>query len=179
MADQDRPRRPRTQPADELAAGEREELLFALETRFTPHLDAASLAVRDAERDLTQAQERLARAELAAADDRYRSDPLTFMRASVDEEVEALGRKSTPKKIRTFYRFLLDRAVELAAAELQGFHDDQAADQQERDGGVDACVEAVRRAAQAAEDTRLMQERVRRAEQAARRGLEVMVEKLS
>src|SRR5690606_25952620 len=107
----------------------------------------------------------------------YTSDPLPFMRESVSEEVEALGRKTTPKKVRTSYRFLLDRAVELAAAEVQTFHDDRAAERQHREGGVEACQEAVGRAAEAVEAAREMQERVREAERSARRGLAVMVDK--
>lgn len=179
MTEQDRPGGAQAQPGEGLAAGEPEDLAYALETRFATHLGAASLMVREAERGLAEARENLARAEHALTQEGYSSDPLTFMRESVREEVEALGRKTTPKKVRTSYRFLLDRAVELAAAEVQGFHDDRAAEQQERDSGVEACLEAVRRAAEALEAARLTQERVRQAQQSARQGLDVLLEKLT
>ena len=179
MAEQDRASGARTPPADALAAGEPEELLYALGTRFAPHLDAATTALRDAERELAEAKEQLARAERAAADRRYTSDPLPFMRDSVREEVEALGRKTTPKKVRTSYRFLLDRAVELAAAEVQGYRDDRAAEREQQEAGVEACREALRRATGAVEAARLMHDRVREAQESARRGLDVMVAKLT
>lgn len=179
MSDQSRPGGAGAPPADGLAAGEQEQLVYALDTRFAPHLEAAAATVREAERLLTEATDRLAHAEREAAAARYTSDPLVFMRQSVEEEVEALARKTTAKKVRTSYRFLLDRAVELAAGEVQRFHDDQEAARQEREEGIEACREAQRRAGEALEAARTMQERVRSAEQSAREGLSVMVEKLT
>lgn len=161
------------------AAAEQDQLVYGLETRFAPHLEAATATVREAERELAQARERLAQAEEAAASAGYVSDPLIFMRQSVEEEVDALTRKTTEKKLRASYRFLLDRAVELAAAEVQGFHDDRAAEQQERDSGVEACRAAERRAAETLTAAEEMLERVRAAERAAREGLRTMVDKLS
>lgn len=162
-----------------LAQGEQEQLVYALETRFAPHVEAAATAVRQAERELAEAQERLAAAEHAAANERYTSDPRPFMRDALDEEVEGLGRKTTGKKIRASYRFLLDRAVELAAAEVTGFEEDRAADLAERTDGVRACRDAVQRATEVLESTQELQERVQAAERSARQGLGVMVDKLS
>ena len=167
------------QAGDGLATGEKEQLAYALETRFAPHLEAAAAAVRDAERALADAEEQLAQAESAAAQERYASDPLVFMRASVAEEVEGLERKTTPKKLRTSYRFLLDRAVELAGAEIQRFHDDVEAARVEREGGVEASRAAVTRANETLEAARVMQDRVVAAEQSARQGLGLLVGKLS
>lgn len=164
--------------ADGLAPGEREQLAWALESRFGPHLEAATAAVREAERGLAQARERRVRAEQAAERSRYTSDPLTFMRQSVADEVEALERKTTEKKVRTAYRFLLDRSVELAAAEVARFHDDRAVEERERETGLDACREAERRATDAVAAARAMHEQVLAAERAARRGLETMAAKL-
>lgn len=168
-----------SETGDGLAAGERERLVAALEGRFAPHLEAAAASVRDAERRLTEARERLARAEDAAASQPYRSDPRVFMRETVTEDVEALERKTTGKKVRAAYRFLLDRAVELAASEVQGLHDDLTADEREREHGVEACRAAVDRAAAALEEARVTEERVRFAEQSARQGLAVLVDKLT
>jgi hypothetical protein len=162
-----------------LDAGEAERLTYGLETRFADHLEAAAVVVRQAERELADAQARLARAQEQEAHTPYQSDPLVFMRESVSEEVEALARKSTEKKIRASYRFLLDRAVELAAAEVQGFRDDQTAAQRERDDGVEACRVAEERATETLEAARAMQERVRSAERCARQGLATLVEKLT
>ena len=163
--------------ADGLAAGEPAQLLYTLETRLAPALEAAAAAVRDAERALAQAQERLTHAELAA-DTPYASDPLTFMRRSVDEEVEALARKTNEKKVKVSYRFLLERAVELATAEVARYHEDQATAQAELVDGLDACRAAESRAAEALQAARQMQERVRAAEQSARQGLRLLLEKL-
>ncbi|QFG69981.1 hypothetical protein [Ornithinimicrobium pratense] len=179
MAEQDRARRTAGPAGEGLASGEQEQLVYALEVRFATHLDTAAAAVREAERELTEAQVRLARAKEAAAHERYTSSPLPFMRESLSEEVEGLARKTTPKKVRASYRFLLDRAAELAAAEVQGFQDDQAQLTRERTDGIDACHAAVEHATAALVATREMQERVRAAERAARKGLEVMVAKLS
>jgi hypothetical protein len=160
-------------------AADQDQLVYGLETRFGPHLEAATAAVREAERELGLARERLAQAEQEAATAGYVSDPLIFMRQSVEEEVDALTRKTTEKKVRASYRFLLDRAVELAAAEVQGFHDDRAAEQQERERGVEACREAERRATETLTAAEQMLDRVRSAEQAAREGLRTMLTKLS
>ena len=155
-----------------------DQLVYVLETRFAPHLEAAAGTVREAEGDLGRARERLARAEEAAAGAEYSSDPLIFMRRSVEEELDGLDRKTNEKRVRTSYRFLLDRAVELAAAEVQGFHDDREAERREREDGVEACREAVRRAEAALEEAVAMQDRVHAAERAARQGLATMVAKL-
>lgn len=161
-----------------LAAGEKEQLAYALETRFAPHLEAAAAAVREAERALEEAHERLEQAQDAIDNESYTSDPLVFMRASVDEEVEGMERKTTAKKLRTSYRFLLDRAVELAGAELQRYRDDLAADQREREEGLEASRAAVAMAETVLEEAREMQERVLAAERSARLGLALLVEKL-
>ncbi|MCA1783370.1 MAG: hypothetical protein LC679_14710 [Intrasporangiaceae bacterium] len=167
------------QTGEGLAAGEKEQLVYALEARFTTHREAAAAVVREAERDLAEAQEQLEQAERAAADTRYVSDPLVFMRASVNEEVEGLERKTTPKKLRASYRFLLDRAIELAAGEIQRFRDDQDAARRDRERGVEASQAAVLRATETLEEARTMQGRVIAAERSARQGLGMMVEKLT
>jgi hypothetical protein len=87
--------------SDHVDRSERERLVFALSQRFAPHVQAAAAAVRDAKQDLLAAGDELARARAAAANEPYQSDPLVFMRASVKDEVGALARKTTPKKIRT------------------------------------------------------------------------------
>lgn len=180
MTEQSRAGEAPTRAAGEgLAAGEKEQLGYALETRFAPHLEAAAAVVREAERDLVEARERLAQAQHAIATERYTSDPLVFMRASVTEEVDGLERKTTPKKLRTSYRFLLDRAVELAGAEIQRHRDDLDAARKEREDGVEACRAAVGRAEDWLEEARGVEERVVHAERLARRGLGLLVEKLS
>ena len=166
-------------PGEGLAPGEKEQLAYALETRFGPHLEAAAAVVRDAERELAEAQERLDQAQQAVADGRYTSDPLVFMRASVAEEVDGMERKTTPKKLRTSYRFLLDRAVELAAGEVQRFHDDLDGAAREREAGVEACRAALARAEASLEEARAVQDRVVLAERSARKGLGLLVEKLT
>lgn len=175
MSEQDR----RSGGADGLTDGEQEQLVYALESRFASHLEDAASALREAERDLAEAQEQLQRAEQEVADQRYRSDPLVFMRDGLSEELDGLERKGNPKKVRTSYRFLLDRAVELAAGEVQGYRDDRAAEQREKTRGVDASRTAVAEATAALAQARQMQERVHSAEQAARRGIQIMVDKLS
>lgn len=164
---------------DRLADGELQQLAYGIEVRFAPHLEAAASAVRSAERELAEARERLERAVAAAEQERYRSDPLVFMRELLDEEVEALERKTNPKKLRASFRFLLDRAVELAAGEVQGLRDDREAERQEREDGVEACREAERRASETLEATLAMQERVRAAERSARRGLALLEDKFT
>ncbi|MGC5585297.1 hypothetical protein ACQE98_07325 [Ornithinimicrobium sp. W1679] len=165
--------------ADGLAPGEQEQLVYVLETRFAASRDAAAAALREAERELAQARERRERAEHAAAGAEYTSDPLPFMRQSVDEEVDALERKTTGKKVRASYRFLLDRSVELAAAEVARFHEDRRAVLREAREGLEACRAAEARAAEAVAAARLTDERVRSAEESARRGLGTMLEKLA
>lgn len=154
------------------------ELVFALDGRFAPSLEAAASAVREAEHRLAETRARTEQAE-RAADAPYTSDPLVFMRQAVEEEVESLERKTTEKKVRASYRFLLDRAVELAAAEVQRFHGDQAAAERERLEGLEACRAAEQRAGEALEAAQEMHARVLHAEQAARQGLRLMVDKLS
>ncbi|MGB7979331.1 MAG: hypothetical protein WCF36_00880 [Candidatus Nanopelagicales bacterium] len=142
--------------------------------RFAPHVQAAAASVRAAERELALATELLERAREAAAEARYRSDPLVFMRASVKDEVEALGRKTTTKKARAAYRYLVDRAVELAEGEVNGFEADQAAAQRARHDSVDARLEAEADARRQLEAAREMQGRVHEAEQWANEGLALM-----
>jgi hypothetical protein len=165
--------------AGQVDRDERERLAYALGLRFAPHLQAAAAAVRDAEDDLSEARQELARAREAAASQVYQSDRLVFMRASVKDEVEALARKTTPKKVRVAYRYLLDRAVELAAGEVEGYGSDETAAQRAREHGVGACLDAERLATQRLDAAKAMHGRVHDAEQAARQGLAVMVEKLA
>ncbi len=157
---------------------ELERLTQALSARFAPHVDAAAAAVREAENDLADSREALARARRAADSQQYQSDRLVFMRASVRDEVEALTRKTTPKKVRVAYRYLLARAVELAEGEVKGYLADQAAAQRESQHSVEACLEAERAAVERLEAARAMQERVDDAVRTARQGLAVMAEKL-
>ena len=164
--------------AEGLEPGEREQLVYALETRFADHLEAAASEVRAAERELAEAREQLAAAERAEGTRRYQSDPLVFMRASMEEEVDGLERKTTPKKLRAAYRFLVDRAAELAAGELQGYRSDREAAEHERTLGVEASREAEQRAVANLEAAQAMQERVRAAERSAREGLAAMVSKI-
>ena len=167
-----------SETTDGLDPGEREQLVYALETRFADHLEAAASAVRQAEGRLEQAQEQLQSAVEEEASRAYRSNSLVFMRDAMDEEVDGLSRKTNPKKVRASYRFLLDRAVELAAGEVQGYHDDLEAERREREQGVVACREAEARATAALEAARVMQARVRKAEALARQGLEALADKL-
>ena len=162
-----------------LAAGEREQLVYQLQGRMSAHREAAASAVRQAESDLADVRERLAAAEADSAHAGYTSDPLPFMRASVAEEVETLERVSNEKKVRASYRFLVDRAVELAAAEVQGFHDETDRESRERTGGLAALREAEHRAVATLEAARQMQERVQAAEDAAQEGLRIMVAKFA
>jgi hypothetical protein len=135
--------------------------------------------VREAEQALAQAREALARPEQAAAERRYASDRLVFMRVAVREEVDALARKTTPKKVRTGFRYLLARAVELAEGELAGYRTDLASSRRDLDHGVDACRQAEQRAAHELQAAHAMQQRVGEAEQAAREGLEVLRVKMA
>ena len=161
-----------------LDLSERERLAFALSQRFAPHVEAAATAVRDAEQSLAQAREHLSRAREAEAGQGYRSDRLVFMRAAVNDEVEALARKTTPKKVRVAYRYLLDRAVELAAGEVQEYTSDQDSAQHAREHSVEACIQAEREAGERLEAAHALHGRVKDAEHAARAGLAIMVEKL-
>ncbi|MGV1009752.1 MAG: hypothetical protein ACOYBY_14235 [Dermatophilaceae bacterium] len=167
------------QSGGKLEQGEQGQLTYALNTRFAPHLQAAAALVRQAERDLADAGEALSRARQAAENEEYQSDRLVFMRASLKEELDALTRKTTPKKVRVGYRYLIDRAVELAEGEVAGYQSDLDEQQRAREQSVDACLEAQRQATERLEGARAMQERVHEAEQAAVRGLAVMVEKLA
>ena len=168
-----------TDRSGSLASGEKDQLVYQLETRMTAPREAAAAAVREADAALVAARERLAAAEQEAQREGYVSDPLPFMRQSVDEEVETLARVSNEKKVRASYRFLLDRAGELAAAEVQRFHDDIADNRRRREEGLEACRAAVLRAEQNLEGARQMQARVLSAEQSARTGLATLVAKLS
>lgn len=150
----------------------------ALDARFARHLEAAAEAVREAEQNLTSVREALERARQAAANRQYQSDRLVFMRASVRDELEGLDRKTTPKKVRVAYRYLVARAVELAEGEVAGFHADQAAAAREREQSVEAWLAAEQEGRRRLESARSMQARVLEAELAARRGLAVMVSKL-
>ena len=152
-------------------------LTQALVERFAPHVEGAAAAVREAELALTAAQEELARARHEAENQRYRSDPLVFMRSALPEEVAGLRRKTTPKKVQAAYRYMLARAVELAAGEVQGYHADQAAIDLDRTHGVDAGLHAEQAAAERLEAAREMQQRVREAVSQARAGLAAMIEK--
>ena len=59
MTEQDRARGMSVAPADALTQGEPEQLVYALETRFAAHVEAAAAAVREAERGLEEAQEQV------------------------------------------------------------------------------------------------------------------------
>lgn len=167
------------QPPDPIDRGERERLAFALSERFSAHLQGAAEAVRLAEQDLEEARAELSRARQAAEDRPYRSDRLVFVRAAIEDEAEALTRKTTPKAVRLAYRYLLDRAVDLAESEVQGYHSDEAERQREREEGVEACLAAEARAAERLKVARAMQQRVHDAERTARQGLAEMIERLS
>lgn len=166
------------QTTDGLDQAERDRLAYAIETRFAGPRDDAATAVREAERTLEEAQQQLATALEVQERQRYRSDRRVFMRDGLNEEVDGLERKSNPKKVRAAYRFLMDRAVELAAAEVQGYRDDQAAARHARERGVEASRLAVERAERSLADAREMQDRVRHAEDAARAGLAVLLAKM-
>ena len=177
---------PAAEPADSRSAQsstpldltEREKLAFALSQRFAPHLEAAATAVREAEQSLSAAREQLSRARAVEARREYRSDPLVFMRASVKDEVDGLARKTTPKHVRVAYRYLLDRAVELAAGEVQGYVTDQDSAQHARQHSLEACIRAEREASERLEAAHGLHGRVKDAEHAAREGLSMMVQKL-
>jgi hypothetical protein len=167
------------QPPGHVGPDEWERLSHTVSVRFAAQVQAAAAAVHDAEQDLVTAREELTRARRAAAGRHYQSDRLVFMRASVKEELEALDRKTTEKKVRTAFRYLVARAVELAEGEVHGYHADQAAAQRERESSVEAWLEAEREAIARLDSARAMQARVYDAEQTAHHGLTVMLQKLS
>ncbi len=173
----DAPHSPR--PAGIADSAEYERLAHALSLRFAPHVEAAEALVRSAEQDVALARERLQRASEQAAQAPYRSDPLVFMRESVHDEVESVGRKTTPKKVRAAYRYLVDRALELAEGEVKGYQADQADEDRERVDGVQACLLADRVASARLVAAKQMRDRVLLAEQRASEGLALMVEKLA
>lgn len=156
-----------------------ERLAHAQALRFAPHVEAAADEVRAAESEVARAREALARAHQEAETASYQSDRLVFMRASVADEVEALSRKSTPKKLRVAYRYLLARASELAEGEVAGYRADLAAQQREQEHSVQACRAAEERAQARLDAALAMQRRVANAEREARRGLAVLSEKLA
>lgn len=156
-----------------------ERLVHGIGLRFAPHLEAAAQEVRRAESELADAREALERARREAESQTYQSDRLVFMRASLADEVEALARKSTPKKLRVAYRYLVARATELAEGEVAGYRADRAAQQRERERSVPACLAAQRRAEEALEAALALRSRVVAAEQEARKGLAVLSEKLA
>jgi hypothetical protein len=163
---------------DRLTQSEWDSLAHALTERFAPRMQAAAAALREAEQGLAEAREALARAEDAAASKPYVSDPLVFMRVTVREELDALARKTTPKKVRAGFRYLLARAAELADRELQGYRTDLESARRDREQGVDACRRAEQEALRDLEAARTMHQRVSDAERAAREGLAVLGEKL-
>lgn len=174
----DRPTAADAPGADRIARVEWERLAMAVTDRFAAPLQAAAAAVREAEQDLAEAREGLARAEQAAANTRYVSDPLVFMRVTVREELDGLSRKTTPKKVRASFRYLLARAAELAEGELQGYRNDLESARRDREQGVEACRQAEQVALGELEAARAMHQRVRDAERAARDGLAVLSEKV-
>lgn len=156
-----------------------EHLLAGLTTRFAPHIEAAAAAVREAQQQRDEARRNLERARSTAAGAGYRSDRLVFMRASVHEEAEGLTRKTTTKKAKVAYRYLLARAVELAEAEVQGYRDDLAAAEWQRAESVEACERAEAEAVARLEAAQAMQQRVIAAQATARDGLVTMLHKSS
>jgi hypothetical protein len=174
----DRPTAADAPGPDRIAQAEWDRLALAVTDRFAAHLQAAAAAVREAEHDLAQARAALARAEQAAANTRYVSDPLVFMRVTVREELDGLSRKTTPKKVRASFRYLLARAAELAEGELAGYRNDLEAARHDRAQGVDACRQAEQVALGDLEAARAMNLRVQDAERAARDGLAVLSQKI-
>lgn len=163
---------------DRITQPEWDRLALAVTDRFAAHLQAAAAAVREAENDLAAARSALARAEQAAANTRYVSDPLVFMRVTVQEELEGLSRKTTSKKARASFRYLLARATELAEGELAGYRNDLEAARHDRTQGVDACRQAEQAALADLEAAREMHQRVQDAERGARDGLAVLRERI-
>ena len=174
----DRPTAAAAPGPDRIAQSEWDRLALSVTDRFAPHLQAAAAAVREAEQDLAEARAALARAEQEVAHARYVSDPLVFMRVTVREELDGLSRKTTPKKVRAGFRYLLARAAELAEGELAGYRNDLEAARRDREQGVDACRQAEQAALGALDAARAMHQRVQDAERAARDGLEVLSQKM-
>ena len=114
----------------------------------------------------------------AAANTRYVSDPLVFMRVTVREELDGLSPKTTPKKVRASFRYLLARAAELAEGELAGYRNDLEAARRDREQGVHARKQAEQVALGDLEAARAMHQRVQDAERAARDGLAVLSQKV-
>ena len=174
----DRPTAADAPDPDRIAQSEWDRLALAVTDRFAAHLHAAAAAVREAEHELAEAHAALARAEQAAANTRYVSDPLVFMRVTVREELDGLSRKTTPKKFRASFRYLLARAAELAEGEVTGYRNDLESARRDREQGVDACRKAEQAALGDLEAARVMHQRVQDAERAARDGLVVLSEKI-
>lgn len=174
----DRPTAAEPPGSDRITRSEWDRFAQAVTDRFSAALLTAAAAVREAEQELADAREALARAEQTAADSPYVSDPLVFMRVTVSEELDALSRKTTPKNLRAGFRYLLARAGELAEGELHGYQTDLESAHREREVGVAACVRAEQEALQVLEAARAMQQRVLDAERAARDGLAVLSEKM-
>ena len=174
----DRPTAADAPGPDRIAQAEWDRLALAVTDRFAAHLHAAAAAVREAEHDLAEARAALARAEQEAANTRYVSDPLVFMRVTVREELDGLSRKTTPKKARASFRYLLARAAELAEGELAGYRNDLESARRDRAQGVDACRQAEQVALGDLEAARAMHQRVQDAERAACDGLAVLSEKI-
>jgi hypothetical protein len=164
---------------DDLDPHEWEHLAETVTVRFGPHLERAAAAVRAAEHELAEARNALAQARAAAANQEYRSDRLVFMRATLDEELAGLSRKTTPKNLRAGFRHLLARAVELAEGEVAGYHADVAAERRRREHGVEALEESERQAVAQLDAARDMQARAQRAEAIAREGLTVLTARLT
>lgn len=163
---------------DLISQPEVDRLAHAVADRFAPHLHAAAAAVREAEQGLADARAALAQAEHAAASTRYQSDRLVFMRVTVSEELEGLARKTTPKKVRANFRYLLERAVELAEGELAGYRKDLETARRDRTQGVKALMQAEQEALGELQSAHDMQRRVHDSERAAREGLEVLRQKM-
>ena len=161
---------------DDLTQAEWDRLAQAVSDRFAPYLQAAAVAVGEAEQAVAEARDALARAEQAAADTRYASDPLVFMRVVVGDEVDALSRKTTAKKARASFRHLLARAAELAEGELQGYRADLESARGDRQEGADARRRIEQEALSDLDAARAMQQRVLEAERAAREGLGLLKE---
>lgn len=163
-----------TPDPDRITQSELDRLSLSVTDRFAPHVHAAEAAVREAEHRLTDAREVLARAEHETANRSYHSDPVVFMRATVSEDLEGLARKTTPKKVRASFRYLLARAAELAEGELASYQNDLADARWERDQGVAACRQAEQVALDELAAAQAMHQRVLDAEHLAREALDLL-----
>ena len=170
----DQPTATGSHDADRISQQELDRLAFSITERFAPHVQGAEAAVREAEKGLAEAREAVARAEQEVANRAYHSDPLVFMRATVREDLEGLERKTTPKKVRASFRYLLSRAAELAEGEVAGYRRDLDAARRERVEGVEARKRAEQVAQAELDAARAMHQRVLDAERAARAGLEIL-----